>query len=291
VARAVVAALESGLSRLRGIEEEARRGDVEGIHRLRTTTRRLRSELRAFRGLVESGWIGPLEAEMKWLAGLLGDVRDLDVLMDRFRKVAAAEGTGVEMLSPLFAELTARHARATRELRSALQGDRYRDLLAALEDAIRHPSLEAAACTPCRTALPPLAAAAWRRLKKCGRALRIDDPDGAFHEVRKRAKRARYTAEMVEPILSGADAKGARRFIRATTRVQDVLGEHQDAVVAAKTLDGLIARSHGPDFELAACRLEDGQEEAARAAREAFFDAWDRLDRKRSRRWFLSKGG
>ncbi len=187
VARAVVASLETALSRLRGTEADARRGDVEGIHRLRTTTRRLRSELRAFRGLVEPGWIGPLEGEMKWLAGLLGDVRDLDVLMDRFRKAAEKVGSPTEALAPLFAELMARHARATRELRSALNGDRYRDLLAALQDAIDHPSLGCAACSPCRTALPPLAAAAWQRLKKCGRALGIDDPDEVFHEVRKRA--------------------------------------------------------------------------------------------------------
>jgi CHAD domain-containing protein len=285
--RAVAASLETALSRIRSIEGDARRGNVEGIHRLRTTTRRLRSELRAFRGLVEPGWIGPLEGEMKWLAGLLGDVRDLDVLMERFRKAAEDAGTDTEALAPLFAELMARHARASRELRAALQGSRYRDLLAALQDAIDHPSLEVAACTPCRKALPPLAAAAWQRLKKCGRALRLDDPDEAFHEVRKRAKRARYTAEMVAPVLSGAAAKGARRFIRAATRVQDVLGEHQDAVVAGHELAGLLARHpHGSAFEEAARRVLDGQEEAARTAREAFFDAWAKLDRKRSRSWF-----
>jgi CHAD domain-containing protein len=287
VVRAVVASLERGLSRIQSIEDDARRGDVEGIHRLRTTTRRLRSELRAFRALIETAWIGPLEGEMKWLAGLLGDVRDLDVLMDRFRKAAEEEGLSTEALAPLFSELMARHAHASRDLRAALQSDRYRDLLAALQDAIDRPSLNAGACTPCRTALPPLAAAAWRRLKKCGRGLRIDDPDEAFHEVRKRAKRARYTAEMVAPALSGAAAKGAHRFIRGATRVQDVLGEHQDAVVAGHELAGLVARyPHGPEFEEAARRVLDGQHEAARGAREAFFDAWGKLDRKRSRRWF-----
>ncbi len=179
---------------------------------------------------------------------------------------------------------------ASRELRGALQGDRYRNLLAALQEAIHRPSLESGSCTPCRTALPPLAAATWQRLKKCGLALRPSDSDEAFHEVRKRAKRARYTAEMVAPVLSGAAAKGAHRFIRGTTRVQDVLGEHQDAVVAGHELAGLLARhSHGPDFEQAARRVLDGQAEAARAAREAFFDAWDKLDRKRSRRWLCRK--
>jgi CHAD domain-containing protein len=287
VAQAVVVSLRAALSRIRGIEAEARRGDVEGIHRLRTATRRLRSELRAFRSLVDADWIGPLEAELKWFAGLLGSVRDLDVLAERFRKAAGEEDfseTGA--LAPLFADLMARHARASRELRSALQGERYRELLASLQHAIDHPSPEAEASTACRTELPLLAAAAWSRLKKHARALRRSDPDEAFHEVRKLAKRARYTAEMVAPVLSGAAAKGARRFIRGATRVQDILGEHQDAIVAGHELGAHLERhSDGPSFESAAHRLLEGQAEAARRAREAFFDVWDKLDRKKSRRW------
>src|SRR5690242_11886752 len=54
VAQAVLVSLRSAFSRIRGTEGEARRGDVEGIHRLRTATRRLRSELRAFRSLVDA---------------------------------------------------------------------------------------------------------------------------------------------------------------------------------------------------------------------------------------------
>jgi CHAD domain-containing protein len=287
VAQAVLVSLETALSRIRSTEADARRGDVEGIHRLRTTTRRLRSELRAFRSLVDPEWIGPLEGEMKWLAELLGNVRDLDVLTERFRKAAAAEEElETESLAPLFAELMARHAARSQELRSTLQGDRYRDLIMAIERAIGHPTLGVGSCAPCRKALPPIADAAWRRLKKCARALRFDHPDTAFHEVRKRAKRARYTAEMVAPVLSGAAAKGVRRFIRGATRVQDVLGEHQDAIVAGREVGGLLERhADGPAFERAAHRLLEGQAEAARAAREEFFEVWDRLDRKKSRRW------
>lgn len=287
VARAVLVSLKTALSRIQSIEADARRGTVEGIHRLRTTTRRLRSELRAFRKLVAPEWIGPLEGEMKWLAGLLGAVRDLDVLTARIREAAeAGEDSQTEALSPLFAELMARHARASAELRAALQGERYRDLLLALQRAIERPSLETASRTPCRKALPPLAQTAWRRLKKRARALRPDDPDEDFHEVRKRAKRARYTAEMVAPVLSGAAARGVRRFIRRATRVQDVLGEHQDAIVAGQEVAGLLERhAGGPAFEDAAKRLVEGQAEAARTSRAAFFEVWDRLDRKKSRRW------
>ncbi len=290
VGKAVLAALATALARIRTIEGDARRGDVDGIHRLRTTTRRLRSELRAFRDLLDPEWTGPIEAELKWLAGLLGDVRDLDVLTTRFRKAAGVEpGSEPEALAPLLGELTARHTRALRSLRKGLQGDRYRELLATLQRAIDHPRLADEAGTPCRAAMPPLAASAWRRLRKDARALRPSDPDECFHQVRKRAKRARYTAEMVAPVLGGSRARGARRFIRRATRIQDILGEHQDAVVAAHELEELLGR-HGdnPAFAEAARRLLDGQAEAARDARHAFFGAWEKLDRKKARQWLKS---
>jgi CHAD domain-containing protein len=221
---------------------------------------------------------------------LLGAVRDLDVLTARFRK-AAADVAPPGSLAPLFDELASRHDRALLGLREGLRGDRYRRLLGAIGQAVDHPSPGDSGGVPCREALPPRAAAAWRRLKKAARALRPGDPDEDFHEVRKRAKRARYTAEMVAPVLSGAAAKGARRFIRGATRVQDVLGEHQDAIVAGQVIAGLLARDVGrPAFERAAHRLVEGQAEAATAAREAFFKVWDRLDRKKARRWLASKG-
>src|SRR5436305_13828412 len=56
-AHAVLSALEAALARIQASEAEARRGDSEGIHRLRTATRRLRSELRAFHDLIDPQWL------------------------------------------------------------------------------------------------------------------------------------------------------------------------------------------------------------------------------------------
>ncbi len=191
-------------------------------------------------------------------------------------------------LAPLFADLDGpactRHRASCAE---ALQDDRYRNLLAALQHAIDHPSLEARPARPagrrCRR-WPP---AAWRRLKKCGARAPTERPRRGVPRgpqarqagpIHGRDGRARPVA--VPP------PRAARRFIRGATRIQDVLGEHQDAVVAGQEIAALLER-HGRRRRLhqAARRLLDGQAEAARAAREEFFDAWDKLDRKKSRRW------
>src|SRR4051812_13919811 len=109
-AAAIRAALVGGVGRLRGGDPSARRGIVEGVHRMRTSTRRLRSALRTFRDLVEADWARPLEAELKWLAEVLGAVRDLDVLHERLRLAAGDSAGG---LAPLFGALTLRHDAAS----------------------------------------------------------------------------------------------------------------------------------------------------------------------------------
>ena len=81
-----------------------------------------------------------------------------------------------------------RHSQNSRALRGTLQGERYRNLLASLAAAIECPALKDDAWEPCRNALPPLAAAAWRKLKKGGRDLEAASPDADFHQVRKLAK-------------------------------------------------------------------------------------------------------
>jgi len=287
VGQAVKASLQGAVARMGECDPDARRGDGEGIHRLRTSIRRLRSELRAFEDLVEPNWRMPLERELKWLADLLGAVRDLDVLMARLRKAAAtALGRDAEVLAPLFGSLLVRHETASTALLEGLQGPRYRKLLVLLDQAIEHPQLKDEAWEPCRSVLPALAAAAWRRVRKGAQSLRPSDPDAEFHELRKRAKRARYIAELIAPIIVGRKDPSANRFIRRMTQVQDTLGEHQDAVVAAALIEQCLAENaDNAPFVAAAGRLLETQLEASRASKTAFFKVWDKLDRKKSTRW------
>jgi CHAD domain-containing protein len=285
--RAVRWALEAALSRIQAVEGDAAAGESEGIHHLRTATRRLRSELRAFDDWIDPNWRDPFLAELKWLAGLLGRVRDPDVLRARLIKAASAsETTDVQALAPVLDELEARQTQALHELQAALESGRYHNLLAGIQQAMERPPLRDEERGSCRRELPPLAADAWDRLKKGARALHPSDPDSEFHEVRKTAKRARYTAELIAQVLDHEAGRGIRRFIRLSNKVQDVLGEHQDAIVASRELARSLGE-HADDcaFALAARRLLDTQSDAARKARSEFFKVWNRLDRKKSVRW------
>ena len=63
-----------------------------------------------------------------------------------------------------------------------------------------------------------------------------DLPDSALHRMRIQGKRARYAAELRRRPRVRRTAQSARRFIEAARELQDVLGDHQDAVVAVRRL-------------------------------------------------------
>ncbi|HEX3447767.1 MAG TPA: hypothetical protein VHS97_05910, partial [Isosphaeraceae bacterium] len=91
---------------------------------------------------------------------------------------------------------------------------------------------------------------------------------------------------LIAPIIGDGAAKSSDRFIRLVTKVQDVLGEHQDAVVAAHEIEVALAEyADHPGFVPAARALLEREHDKAQAARAAFFKVWDKLDRKKSRRW------
>lgn len=280
---AVQAAFASAALGLLANEPAARGGDAEGVHHMRTTTRRLRGELRIFGPFVDADWKDSVESELKWLADVLGQVRDLDVLGERLRNTGADL---LDPLAPLFADVRERHCGARRALDEALQGDRYHFLLGSLGDAASHPKLMKRASKTCRRAIPPRVEKLWDKLKRAGRALRPEDPDDQYHDARKRAKRVRYAAEFAASVLGHRATRAAEALANRAHDLQDVLGQLQDAAVARQTVER-VARAHPDDgpFQLAAGRVIERQLRIAREAREQFPEAWQALDRKSLRSW------
>jgi CHAD domain-containing protein len=279
---AVKAAVARGAKRLIANDPLTRMGEVEGLHQMRVAARRLRSDLQTFGPLIHPDWAEALRSELKWIAGALGEVRDLDVLQERLRH--AAEELG-ESFATLFASLAAQHEEARSQLTAALQSDRYKDLLDRLIDGADQPALTEAAAEPCKSVLPGAVETAWKKLAKEARALTPDDPEEAFHEVRIRAKKARYAAEAVTGAL-GQDGKSAARFAKRVADVQDVLGTHQDAAVGEELFLSFAA-AHPEDgpLNLAIGRLIERQRQEAARCRARFFDVWDKLDSKKNLSW------
>jgi CHAD domain-containing protein len=267
-------------------------GGDTAVHQMRVGCRRLRSDLRTFRPLLDPAWANELRAELSWIADALGGARDLEVLRARLRRTAS-----VDPLAPLERaavarlddELAARHRGALSALDKAMGEERYLALLDRLVDAAAAPRLAPArAARPAREVLHRLVGKPWRQLASGSDGvngagdLDRQAPDDEWHEVRIRAKRARYATEAVAGALGGPATTLARRI----ADVQDLLGEHQDAVVAADTWLS-IARSHPDDHDLAvtAGRLVERERAVVREVRDRFPGAWSASSRRKLSEW------
>jgi CHAD domain-containing protein len=251
--------------------------DPEELHQMRVATRRLRAFLRAARPLLDLEWAEGLRAELAWLGGVLGPVRDLDVLVERLKEDAGGlDRHEQRALRRLFALLEAERDEDRRMLLDALRSERYLQLLARLEAAGHSPRLSGE-----EVPLREIAAAEFGRLRKTVRGLPADPSDADLHSARIRGKRARYSAELAEATVG----KRATRFIEEAKAFQDVLGEHQDAVVAEERLRHGLRRIGGKAFAFTAGRLIEREEARRMAARRAFPAAWKRLERRGRAAW------
>ena len=232
------------------------------------------------RPLLAEGSTDHLRSELRLLGQVLGRARDAEVMARRL--VDAAHDEPAELvLGPVPArvgtELHRDRARAMVSVRDALGSDRYLRLLADLDAFLDDPPLGPRGHRPARRR--------WRGSSAttrggCARASvprgrpAPDGRDAALHEVRKKAKRLRYAAELAAPV----GGRGADRVRRRAKAVQQALGDHQDSVVAREVLRRLgvtahLAGENGFTFGL----LLGTERLRAERARERAEQAWGRL--------------
>jgi CHAD domain-containing protein len=204
--------------------------DPEGVHQARVGIRRVRSDLRTFRTLIDVDSSRRLRDELHWLLDALGTVRDLDVLLAHLRsdasRLAANDNTGRD---ELFQRLIEERAAAHVELLDALRSERCAAMLQSLATFVTAPPFVSAdAQRPAAAVLPALVRRPLRRLRREADRLGPTPGDDELHRVRILAKHVRYAADVSIPVAG----KPARRATRALATLQDLLGEHNDARVA-----------------------------------------------------------
>ncbi|HEY5848477.1 MAG TPA: CHAD domain-containing protein [Microlunatus sp.] len=224
------------------IDAEAQlRSREQVIHSTRVAARRLRSTLRTYPETLDGDRAETLSAELVWFAGLLGEVRDREVLEERLLADLAQLPPEL-VIGPVAAqietELTTGRKAAWDVVVDTLDTDRYRLLLADLHRWRSEPPLTPDATTTPAGKVGKYVKRATKKLdKRLDRAIEArlaGDPeaDHLLHQARKAGKRGRYAVELAEPVLG----KKAGKIIDDRKALQDVLGEYQDSFVAAEFL-------------------------------------------------------
>jgi CHAD domain-containing protein len=247
--------------------------DPENLHRHRVAARRTRAFLRAARAYLDPSWRRPLVDALRGLGDATGPVRDLDVALAHLRgELEGLDETDHLAKTFLLGRFEEELERRRSRLLTALDGAEYRSLLARLRvpprlaDGVDEVPLE------------KLAKKEFRRLAKMvGRLAKLPDEE-AIHRLRIALKRARYAAELAAP-------KGpvGKRFLADARVLQDLLGEHHDAVVAEQRLRGAAVEDVRTAAAFAAGRLAERQRRRRELVQERLPAAWKRLRKSGSR--------
>jgi triphosphatase len=242
-----LAVLRRHFAALLAHEPGARLGDdLEGVHRMRVATRRLRAALSLFaEGL--PGRAARFRDELRWVANGLGEVRDIDVQLEQveaWQRDAGLATAAPGALEPLKALLAVQRTRARARMLAILDSRRFARLVGAFTTMVksglpRRPR-EPGARRPAVEAVPALIVDRYREVRQAGDELTDASPPEAYHALRIRGKRLRYVLEFVGDIYGEPAAELARNVVA----LQDVLGLHQDAMVATAQLRTLI-ETHG----------------------------------------------
>lgn len=215
--------------------------EPDAVHQLRVTTRRIRALLRVFRACFEFGSLDHLRDELDWLGETLGRARDIEVLQALIGP--EAEGTA------LAANLEGRHQDAMADVIEALKSSRFTHLVDESLHFVTTPPWAEGANERERAFVRNLLRKEKRRIAKQVSRERKDALAGIdtakdeeeLHEVRKTARRGRYSAETCRGIRAWFAA-------RRMEHLQDILGSHRDAVLSIAVIDEF------PDESLVAAR-------------------------------------
>jgi CHAD domain-containing protein len=266
--------------------DPAARADLpDAVHQLRLVVRRLRSALRSFEVCFDAGVTDPVREELQWIGDVLGRPRDLEVLQDHLSRLVLTVPPPLLRGRPgtwINTRLRSQYRGAHKEVLAAMASDRYFALVDTLDSWRDGPPWSDRADRRADKKLPQVLHREWRRVEKAVKKADAADetarPD-LLHRVRKRAKRVRYAAEMLEPVLG----REARDAVAAAKKVQRGLGAHHDTLVASQAVLELAdaAYTDGRDtftFGVLRTRLEAEMSQHDRAFRRT----WRKLRGARS---------
>jgi len=265
--------------------------DPEALHQLRVALRRNRTVLRAADNVFADTTLERFGDDLRWLAGLTGPTRDLDVFIAEWHRYTdGLDKRSVAALLPV-SERLHRHRRAAFDaLVDGMESERAEQLIAAWTDTLAeirdgHEPIGKHGHRRLGRVVTQRITAAHRRVVKGGRTITDTSPSTELHELRKDAKRLRY---LVECFGGALPKKATKRFVHRLKALQDNLGAIQDGAVQETELALVAAEldhENASGATMAALALLTDRIHSTTAdARAEFAERFAAFDSKRTRR-------
>ncbi|HET9927441.1 MAG TPA: CHAD domain-containing protein, partial [Rubrobacter sp.] len=247
------------------------------LHDMRVATRRLRAALKLYSDVLPRR-AERYERDLRWVAGALGEVRDLDVHLEELSEETSKNG---EVLEEVLALLRERRVEARRRMLEALDSNRYERLIASFSGTLRR-GRSPSPTGPVLEAAPDLLRDRYKKVRKAANKLSEDSPPEHFHDLRKKGKRLRYALEPLQEIYG----KPAQKMVKLLKKTQDDLGDHQDLIVAAGLMEELgVAGDRPPQAAFSMGSMAERYSREASEIRAGFLGSKRLLTLKDRKEW------
>jgi inorganic triphosphatase YgiF len=216
------------------------RRDPETVHQMRVALRRLRAAISLFKDMVSDERVEAVKDELRWITGVLGEARDLDIYIAKVLEPAREEAPDDEGIRRAIADAEAKREKAYDAVQAALRARRYGAAILAVAAWVEAGPWRDAEETadmrnrPVRSFAKSELERRWRRVRKRARTIEELDPEER-HEVRIAMKKLRYAGEFFESLFPGDKARKRRNTVLKTlSGLQDILGDLNDIAVGSR---------------------------------------------------------
>lgn len=214
-------------------------GDTEALHQMRIALRRLRAAMSVFANVVaDSDWLN-IKSGLRWVTGVLGPVRDLDVFVTEVLVPLRANNAKEPGVLNLFRDFERRRARAHKETVSTIRSARFHSLVLDTTAWIEVGpwTRDNDDLLQLRRGQSVLAHASEeltrrrRKLKRKGKTFKELSPLER-HMLRIATKKFRYALEFFSDLFPGKTRKRrCEQALSALKELQDALGGLNDIAV------------------------------------------------------------
>ena len=207
-----------------------REGDADALHDMRVAVTRLRTAISFFSPMVAGPQRTRIRDELKWLNAHLGVVRDLDVAIERLKKIGKQQHPAADYRS-----WESERAASQRHLARVLSSVRYRRLIKSVSDWVERGSWSTKAGKQAATQRAcPIEEYSMRKLTRWRKKLikksrRLRDFDiRKLHRLRLMNKKLHYAIESVADLVSNQEISKQQATVKYLRKAQKYLGQLND---------------------------------------------------------------
>ena len=227
-------------------------GNPEALHQMRIGLRRLRAAVSVFSETVADAEVAAIKRELNWVGSLLGNARDIDVMIGKVLHPLKKKHRDEPGISALLAQSEKRRAHAYRAAATAVGSARYRKVLLATAAWIEagawsttgHKAAMVLREQPIELFALDELARRHEKVRKLGKHLDALDVLGR-HKFRIRIKKLRYATAFFSGLIKGKrNRKSCNVALDSLKRLQDALGKLNDTAMLKASRPNRIRSTH-----------------------------------------------